>query len=43
MPSFLKDIWGNDVQLTSERLAHLWEHPELQEQENKIAEILVQS
>jgi hypothetical protein len=42
MPLFLKDIWGNDVQLTSERLAHLLEHPELRKQENKIADTLLQ-
>ena len=39
---FLKDFMGNNVRLTSERLAHLLGHPELQKQESRIAETLLQ-
>jgi hypothetical protein len=36
----LRDVWGKTVTLTVERLAHLREHPEMREQEDKLAETL---
>ena len=38
----MRDIWGNDVQLTQERLAHLLEHPEMKGQEDKLTETLLE-
>lgn len=38
----LKDVWGHSVSLTDERKAHLLEHPEMTEQENKLAETLLE-
>ena len=38
----LRDVWGNCVSLTNERRAHLLEHPEMIEQESKLAEILLE-
>jgi hypothetical protein len=37
----LKDVWGNEVRLTKERLAHLSEHPEMKEQGDKFVQTLV--
>ena len=37
----MKDIWGNEIRLTQERLAHLSEHPEMKEQEGKLIETLL--
>ena len=42
MASELRDVWGNIVSLTEERRAHLLEHPEMREQENKVAETLLE-
>ena len=42
MASDLQDVWGNSVNLTEERRAHLLEHPEMREQEAKLAETLLQ-
>jgi len=36
----LRDVWGKAVTLTVERRAHLLEHPEMREQEDKLAETL---
>lgn len=36
----LKDVWGAQVRLTEERLAHILEHPEMLGQEEKVAETL---
>jgi len=38
----LRDIWGNDIRLTQERLAHLLEHPEMKEQEDKLVKTLLE-
>ena len=38
----LKDVWGNTVSLTEERRVHLLEHPEMREQEDKLAETLLE-
>ena len=38
----MKDIWGNEIRLTQERLAHLSEHPEMKEQEDKLIETLLE-
>ena len=38
----LSDVWGNSVSLTEERRAHLLEHPEMQGQEDKLAETLLE-
>ena len=38
----LRDVWGNSVSLTDERRAHLLEHPEMQGQEDKLAETLLE-
>ena len=38
----LMDVWGNSVSLTEERRAHLLEHPEMQGQEDKLAEALLE-
>ncbi len=38
----LRDVWGNSVSLTEERRAHLLEHPEMQGQEDKLAETLLE-
>lgn len=37
----LSDLWGNKVVLTEERRAHLLEHPEMRQQENRLAETLL--
>jgi len=37
-----KDVWGNSVDLTEERYAHLSEHPEMVGQEGKLAETLLE-
>ncbi len=42
MASELRDVWGNIVSLTEERKAHILEHPEMREQENKVAETLLE-
>ena len=36
----LKDLSGQDIRLTGERLAHILEHPEMAGQEERIAEAL---
>ena len=36
----LTDCFGRTVRLTDERLAHILEHPELREMEEKIARVL---
>lgn len=36
------DVWKNSISLTDERKAHLLEHPEMKEQEGKIAEALLE-
>lgn len=38
----MRGIWGNEVRLTQERLAHLSEHPEMKEQKDKLAETLLE-
>ncbi len=38
----LSDVWGSSVSLTEERRAHFLEHPEMREQENKLAETLLE-
>ena len=38
----LKDVWGNNVNLTDERKAHLLEHPEMRGQESKLKETLLE-
>ena len=38
----LRDVWGNSVSLTDERKAHLLEHPEMREQEDKLVETLLE-
>lgn len=38
----LRDAWGAEVRLTEERLAHILEHPEMQGQEDRVAETLRQ-
>ena len=38
----MRDIWGNEVRLTQERLAHVSEHPEMKEQKDKLAETLLE-
>jgi len=38
----LRDVWENEVRLTQERLAHLSEHPEMKDQEDKVDETLLQ-
>ena len=38
----LRDVWGDSVSLTEERRAHLLEHPEMREQENKLAQTLLE-
>jgi len=38
----LRDIWGNEIRLTQERLAHLSEHPEMKKQEDKLVETLLE-
>jgi len=38
----LRDVWGNSIIITEERKAHLLEHPEMQEQENRLAETLLE-
>ena len=38
----LRDVWGNSVSLTDERRTHLLEHPEMREQEDKLAETLLE-
>ena len=38
----LKDVWGNSIRLTEERRAHLIEHPEMQGQEDKVTETLLE-
>lgn len=40
MAQELRDLWGKAVTLTVERRAHLLEHPEMREQEDKLAETL---
>ncbi len=37
-----RDVWGNSISLTEERRVHLLEHPEMREQEGKIAETLLE-
>ncbi|MBI1923216.1 hypothetical protein HYR99_03090 [Candidatus Poribacteria bacterium] len=37
----LRDFHGRDIRLTDERLAHILEHPEMQGQEQRIAETLL--
>ncbi len=36
----LRDVWGNSVNLTNKRKAHLLEHPEMRDQEAELAETL---
>ena len=38
----LRDVWRNSVSLTEERRAHLLEHPEMREQEDKLTETLLE-
>ena len=38
----MRDIWSNEIRLTQERLAHPSEHPEMKEQDNKLAEALLE-
>ena len=38
----LRDVWRNSVSLTDERRAHLLEHLEMQGQEGKLAETLLE-
>ena len=38
----LKDIWKRSVSLTDERKAHILAHPEMREQEDKLAETLLE-
>jgi len=38
----LRDIWGNNIRLTQERLKHLLEHPEMKGQEDKLTEALLE-
>ena len=38
----LRDVWRNSVSLTEERRVHLLEHPEMREQEDKLAETLLE-
>ena len=38
----LGDVWGNSLSLTEERRAHLLEHPEMREQEDKLAQTLLE-
>ncbi len=37
-----RDVWGNSISLTEERRVHLLEHPEMREQEGKLAETLLE-
>ncbi len=37
----LRDLHGREIRLTDERLAHILEHPEMQGQEQRIAETLL--
>jgi len=37
----LRDLHGREIRLTDERLAHIMEHPEMQGQEQRIAETLL--
>lgn len=37
----LRDLHGREIRLTNERLAHILEHPEMQGQEQRIAETLL--
>lgn len=37
----LRDVWRNSISLTEERRLHLLEHPEMREQEDKLAETLL--
>ena len=37
----LRDFHGREIRLTDERLAHILEHPEMQGQEQRIAETLL--
>jgi hypothetical protein len=37
----LKDYQGRDIRLTQERLYHILEHPEMQDQEARISETLL--
>lgn len=36
-----RDCFGNTVRLTDERLAHILEHPEMQEMEGEIEQVLL--
>jgi len=38
----LRDVWGNGVSLTGKRRAHLLEHPEMREQQDRLAETLLE-
>jgi len=38
----LRDIWGNELRLTQERLAHLSEHPEMRRQEDRLPQTLLE-
>ncbi|HJX12825.1 MAG TPA: PBECR2 nuclease fold domain-containing protein [Dehalococcoidales bacterium] len=37
----LKDVWGDNINLTGERITHILEHPEMRGQEAKLAGTLI--
>ncbi|MCH8064849.1 MAG: hypothetical protein IIC90_03360 [Chloroflexi bacterium] len=41
MPTW-PDCWGTNIRITEERLSHVLEHPEMADEERRIAETLAQ-